>query len=322
MGIDKRHEAAGSIRGFAKMTLDFSFKRVFGNEKEKGALIAFLNRMIGDVDIEEVQMLPMERLGLTASDRKAVFDIFCRDKDGTEFIVEMQCAQQKYFRDRALFYAGYPLIEQGRLALEKYIEAYSEELRTGKRKSGFEWDYRLKPVIFIGILNFKMSHEKDWPDDKYYSSYRLEERQTHEPMNENLRFIFIELERFNKRKEELEDMNDKWIYALKHMHEFESRPDELHENEFDNLFNLAKIATFTPGEIKTYLNDLIMERDYWNTLNYAKEVAIAEGKAKGKAEGKAEATAEAIRKMLAAGLKIDQVCAIMEMTREEIEGAM
>lgn len=61
-----------------------------------------------------------------------------------------------------------------------------------------------------------------------------------------------------------------------------------------------------------------MERDYWNTLNYAKEVAIAEGKAK----GKAEATAEAIRKMLAAGLKIDQVCAIMEMTREEIEGAM
>ena len=145
MGIDKRHEAKGSIRGFAKMTLDFSFKRVFGNEKEKGALIAFLNRMIGEL---------------------------------------------------------------GRV----------------------------------------------------------------------------------------------------------------------HLFNLAKIATFTPGEIKTYLNDLIMERDYWNTLNYAKEVAIAEGKAKGKAkgkaEGKAEATAEAIRKMLAAGLKIDQVCAIMEMTREEIEGAM
>lgn len=166
----------------------------------------------------------------------------------------MQCAQQKYFRDRALFYAGYPLIEQGRLALEKYIETYSEGSSTGKRKLGFEWDYHLKPVIFIGILNFKMSHEEDWPEDKYYSSYRLEERQTHEPMNENLRFIFIELERFNKRKEELEDMNDKWIYALKHMH------------EFDNLFNLAKIATFTLGEIKTYLNDLIMERDYWNTL--------------------------------------------------------
>jgi hypothetical protein len=111
---NQKNEMLKSLRGFAKMSLDFSFKRVFGNESNKGALIAFLNRLIDGVDIEDVQLLPTERLGLTSSDRKAVFDVFCRGKDGTEFIVEMQCAKQKYFKERALYYAGYPLVEQGR----------------------------------------------------------------------------------------------------------------------------------------------------------------------------------------------------------------
>lgn len=96
------------------------------------------------------------------------------------------------------------------------------------------------------------------------------------------------------------------------------------------MFNLAKIATFTPGEMKSYINDLIMERDYWNTLSYAKEIAtaeglaegrekgMAEGREKGLAEGRAEATAEAVRKMLGAGMSIEQVSMIMEMAPEEV----
>lgn len=102
------------------------------------------------MDIEDVQMLPTERLGLSSADRKAVFDISCKDKSG----------------------------KKGRLALEKYVESSSGENTTDRKgRADFQWDYHLKPVIFIGILNFKMSHEEGWPEDKYYSSYRLEEAQ-------------------------------------------------------------------------------------------------------------------------------------------------
>ena len=45
----------------------------------------------------------------------------------------------------------------------------------------------------------------------------------------------------------------------------------------------------------------------------------AEGRAKGEAEGRAEGRAEAVRKMLAAGLGLEQVCGIMEMTAEDVE---
>lgn len=349
MADEQKNEVMKSLKGFAKISLDFTFKRIFGNESDKGALIAFLNRIIGDVDIEDVQLLPTERLGLTSSDRKTVFDVFCRSKDGTEFIVEMQCAKQKYFKDRALYYAGYPLVEQGRQAFERYVESCSSDKSAHIKRSyeSFKWDFNLKPIILVAVLDFSMSHSEEWPRDKYYSSYSLREDTTDEVMNDKLRFIFLELGRFDKKENELSDMNDKWMYALKHMHEFSSRPDELMENELDALFNLAKIANFTPKDINTYLDELIMERDYWNCIDYAKEEAMkegrekgmeqgmaegmkqgmaegmakgmAEGMAKGMAKGRAEGRADAIRRMIAGGLEVEHVCTLMEVTPEDIK---
>ena len=329
MADEQKNEVIKSLKGFAKISLDFTFKRIFGNESDKGALIAFLNRIIGDVDIEDVQLLPTERLGLTSSDRKTVFDVFCRSKDGTEFIVEMQCAKQKYFKDRALYYAGYPLVEQGRQAFERYVESCSSDKSAHVKRSyeSFKWDFNLKPIILVAVLDFSMSHSEEWPRDKYYSSYSLKEDTTDEVMNDKLRFIFLELGRFDKKENELSDMNDKWMYALKHMHEFSSRPDELMENELDALFNLAKIANFTPKDINTYLDELIMERDYWNCIDYAKEEAMKEGRekgmeqgmAEGMAKGRAEGRADAIRRMIAGGLEVEHVCTLMEVTPEDIK---
>jgi len=36
-------------------------------------------------------------------ERKAIFDIHCKDEKGESFIVEMQKAKIKFFKDRALF---------------------------------------------------------------------------------------------------------------------------------------------------------------------------------------------------------------------------
>ena len=326
-----KKEAKESMRGFAKLTLDFSFKRVFGNGTDNEALISFLNRMIGDVEIKEVRLLPNERLGLIHSNRKVVFDIYCRDKNGTDFIVEMQCARQTFFRDRALYYAAYPLVQQGHRALEEFTELHSRKSEGNKSiQSGFRWDFNLKPIILIGILNFSMDHCEDWPEDKYYSSYMLREVNSGELMNDKLRFIFLELGRFNKTLDELENLTDKWMYAFKHMHEFTERPQEFSEKEFDVLFNLSKIANFTESDINLYLDEMIRDNDYWNCIEYAKAEAIAEGlaigraegRAKGRAEGMAEGRAEGIRKMSAAGFTSEQIGSILEVSEEEIAAAL
>ena len=81
-------------------------------------------------------------------------------------------------------------------------------------------------------------------------------------------------------------------------------------DDFIALFNLAKIANFTSDEVNSYLNELVMDNDYWNTLVYAREEALqdgiaegrAEGIAKGRAEGIAEGRAEGIAKGRAEGI--------------------
>ena len=50
--------------------------------------------------------------------------------------------------------------------------------------------------------------------------------------------------------------------------------------------------------------------------------AIEEGMEKGLEKGREEGIAEAVRKMMAAGMSVEQVCGIMEMTAEEVEKAL
>ena len=47
--------------------------------------------------------------------------------------------------------------------------------------------------------------------------------------------------------------------------------------------------------------------------------AIEEGMEKGLEQGREEGIAEAVRKMMAAGMSVEQVCTIMGMTAEEVE---
>ena len=52
----------------------------------------------------------------------------------------MQRGEQQFFKDRSLYYATFPIREQGQKG---------------------EWDYRLKAVYVIGILNFTFDEQSD-----------------------------------------------------------------------------------------------------------------------------------------------------------------
>ena len=94
----------------------------FGSEANKDVLIGFLNVLLEDVEIVDVDFIPTEHLGLTEDDRKVIFDIACRCKDGRVLIIEMQKGYQKHFRKRAVYYTTYPISEQGRQAHELYLK--------------------------------------------------------------------------------------------------------------------------------------------------------------------------------------------------------
>ena len=84
---------------------DFGFKKLFGEEANKDLLIDFLNQLLPDVHkIINLTFKNPEQMGDIKSDRKAIFDIHCENENGERFIVEMQKAKLKFFKDRAVFY--------------------------------------------------------------------------------------------------------------------------------------------------------------------------------------------------------------------------
>lgn len=292
--LEAKEKAGVPKEGYANLTNHYMFKRIFGSEECKDILIRFLNDIMGDKVIEEVTFLPTEHLGPTEDDREAIFDISCKTKD-EEFIVEMQNAHQTYFRDRALFYSCYPVINQAGLARKKHFEEYGNTI-------SFRWNFRLKPVRFIALLNFRMKHDEIWPDDRCHSSYHIREDSTHEIMHDKLQFIFLELARFEKGEEELETAYDRWMFLFKNMVKLKTRPKVFDGKEYDRLFEMSKFSNFTAEEFDSYKNAEKMIWDYYNTIDTAAE----EGREKGRAEGREEGLKEAAKGMKALGMSDEE----------------
>ena len=314
-------------RGYANLTNDYMFKRVFGSEECKDILIAFLNRIVGNGDIEDVTFQNTEHLGPTADGKRAVFDIAVRTKSGEEYIIEMQLAQQEYFRDRSLFYASYPILNQAALAKEEFRKTHGDA-------GVFSWNFRLKPVRFISVVNFPMTHSLEWDESRYFSSYRLKEDESGELLLDKLQFIFLELARFDKEEKDLETYCDKWMYLFKNMSHLRERPKVFDENEFDRLFEMAELCNFTPDEYYNYQNSQKMIYDYENTIDFAKKQGRTEGLAEGLAEGlekglekgREEGLAEGLergrieiaRNLLSMGLSVEQIVSATGLTEEQV----
>lgn len=147
----------------------------------------------------------------------------------------------------------------------------------------------------------ELCHEKEWPEGRFHSSYRIREDLTHEPMTENLRFVYLELGRFKKKLWELETRFEKWMYLFKNIQDMIVRPDVFIENEFERLFTLARIANFTAEEMEDYMHTF-KQCDYYNVIRTAEEEARERGHAIGLAEGRAEGRAEGLTEGLAEGL--------------------
>ena len=77
---------------------DVAFKRIFGSEKNKDILISLLNEVLKNQlkdPIKEVKFLsPIQDPEVSAS-KQSIVDVLCRDKKGTQYIIEMQVAKTK-----------------------------------------------------------------------------------------------------------------------------------------------------------------------------------------------------------------------------------
>ena len=276
---------------YISLLTDFGFKRIFGTDPNKELLVNFLNSLFdGEEVIKDVKYLNSENVGDVYTERKAIFDVYCENEKGEKFIVEMQNAYQTYFKDRSLFYSTFPIREQA--------------------PKGSDWNFCLKKVYVVALLNYKISDEAFDSSDTIHT-IALMDTKTNKVFNTKLMFKYVEVGRFDKTDEELTSLSDKWMYVLKNLSRLDNRPAALREKIFSKLFAAASVARFTPTELREYEDSLKAYRDIKNSLDTAKE--------EGREEGREQRNIEIAKKMLAAGMDIDIIINMTDLSKDEIE---
>ena len=260
-----------------------------------------------DNQIKDLSFKNLEQLPTIENDRKAVYDIYCQGTNGEFFIVELQKLKQKFFRDRTLFYATFPIQEQAQKG---------------------EWDFRLAPVYCIGVLGFTFDDSKE-----VVHHVKLKD-QNNAVFYDKLSLIYLEIPNFNKSLEQLETRLDKWLYFIKNLEDLQSIPELLKDQVFINAFETAKLANLEPNERANYQQSLKVLRDNYATMKYALETAVekataeaaaigeAVGEARGREVGIREANFKIAQNLKVAGMSLEQIYAVTGVSPQELESAV
>jgi predicted transposase/invertase (TIGR01784 family) len=290
---------------------DFGFKKIFGEEASKPLLIDFLNSLLPQVHkIVELTFKNTEQLGQSDADRKAIYDIYCENEKGEKFIVELQKAKQNYFKERTIYYSTFPIQEQANRG---------------------EWNYNLKAVYCVGILDFTFDdYENAGEKGKVLHTIKLK-NQDGKTFYDKLTYIYLEMPNFKKAETELNSRLDQWLFFIKHLEDFQAIPTIFSDEIFTQAFAKAELAKYGAAERDNYESSLKTYRDLKGVIDTAFDEGKLEGILEGKLEGKLEGITEGelkgrreeklgvARQLKASGVSVEIIAQATGLTKEEIE---
>ncbi|MBF6651390.1 hypothetical protein C3B47_00450 [Flavobacterium columnare] len=269
---------------------DFGFKKIFGEEASKNLLIDFLNTLLPQHDqIKELSFKNTEQLGITDLDRKAIYDIYCQNEKGEKFIVELQKAKQNFFKERTIYYATFPIREQAEKG---------------------EWNYHLKSVYCIGILDFTFDDYESEPEKSEVVHTIKLKNQNGKVFYDKLTYIYLEMPNFKKQETDLNSRLDKWLYFIKNLEDFQNIPTIFKDEVFTQAFEKAELANFGQWELDKYESSLKVYRDLKSII----DTAFDDGKEEGKIQGKIEIAKQA----KTMGLSILDIIKLTGLSEKEI----
>lgn len=267
---------------------DLTFKRIFGEHPD--LVMSLLNALLplkeGE-EITEIEYLPAELVPDNPMRKYSIVDVRCRDKQGRQFLVEMQMLWSPEFRQRVLFNAS---------------KAYVRQLGKG---SQYEL---LQPVYSLNIVNELFEPTLDG----YYHHYALVHVEHTDRIIEGLQLIFVELPKFTPHTFAEKRMQVLWLRFLTEIDEDTRQvPDELlAQPEIKKALEVVEESAFSEAELAGYdyfwdmvrVDKMFTEGALRRGLKEGLEKGEAEGLAKGLAKGLAQGKAEGLEEGKAKGL--------------------
>ncbi|MBF0185417.1 MAG: Rpn family recombination-promoting nuclease/putative transposase [Magnetococcales bacterium] len=261
---------------FIDPRIDFAFKKIFGSESAKDVLISFLESLLGlegDRRIAELTILDPFLAPKIRELKYSILDVKCRDHRGVTYIVEMQIQKVAAFLKRIQYNAA---------------KAYTHQIERSE-------DYpKLNQVIAITITDFVLFSGFN----HCVSRHESRETITGQSYLQEILHFFVELPKFPKTLDELDDILDRWIYFIKYAGSLQEVPEKLSSAPFRHAFEMARVANMTAEELEMYDNAGIAIADARGAVELAREEALREGAQIGEQTGEKKGEAKILTRQL------------------------
>ncbi|PIF04335.1 MAG: transposase [Arcobacter sp.] len=294
---------------FLDVKTDYAFKKVFGSDTSKDILISFLNALIYDNrknKIKDLEIVDPYNIPMIKGVKDTFVDVKALLDDDTKVIIEMQVLNHTGFEKRVLYNAA---------------KNYSIQLNKSE-------DYHLlNPVIALSIVDFTMFKDTK----EIITNFKLIEKEQLIEYNDDIELIFVELPKFKKELEQLENIKDQWIYFIKNAGSLEYIPQTLNPNikealDTVNEANLTKEELETQHKRKEFISIqklalLKADKDGFDKgmskgLEKGIEQGIEQGIEKGIEKGKLESAYVMIKDF---NLSVEDVASKMEISVETLK---
>ena len=241
--------------------VDYVFKILFGDENDKSMLISLLNAILkGRPTIKDLTLNNTEIPKILKDNKSCRLDILATSDEGIKFNIEMQCQKTKDIINRTVYYAS---------------KLFTKDLKEND-------DYNNSKVISIWIFGENVI-DREEPINEAFVTLKKNNKDDYEILTDNLRIIYLELNKYKITKDNIDDKLTKWV-------DFLTNPINLEKSTFEDedIEKARKKLEFISSDDKERASlEAIKEGlfDQYSSFNIGKKEGIEEGFKEGEKRG-------------------------------------
>ena len=249
--------------------VDYVFKILFGNEDDKSMLISLLNAILkGKPYIKDLSLNSTDIPKILKDNKSCKLDILATSDEGIKFNIEMQCKKTKDIFNRTVYYASKLFTKNLKENVNKADSVFENEF------------YRKHSVISIWIFGENVTDRKEPISEAYFyvnkadSAFENKFYRNHS-VTDNLRVIYLELNKYKITKDNIDDKLTKWV-------DFLTNPINLEKSTFEDedIEKARKKLEFISSDDKERASlEAIKEGLFYqySSFNIGKKEGIKEG---------------------------------------------
>ena len=289
--------SAGNV--FIDLRVDYAFKLTFGKRGNEDLLLKLVNAILPHLGITSVSLINQEEVGSDPNAHKAVLDVHCTTSSGEEILIEMQCAYEKDFGERMVFYSTFP-IQNG--------------VVRGNKGAGA---YMFPDIYVVGITDFIMDGTKALPEPINHYSIR-NEKYSEIGLTGNIHYVTVELPKLKAPGAPGVSPEELILYGIRDIGSMKEIPAAYRDAGLEKLFEICRFAMLKKDEQMEYLHEFMKKLDAQSELYSAEYRGHEKGLAEGEAKGKAEATINTARNLKRLGVPEGTIVQATGLTAEEV----